>query len=364
MKPASRLLLAAVIGLPLVGGATLLARASSAQEPAIPRIVSGKVARVQLAVARASGQGATGDLTGTLVPARALQVGFELGGRLERVQVHKGERVKAGQVLGELNSEMADAQLHAAEAALHAAEAQAENAADVASRMDKLKASGSATDMQERGATLTSRAAAAQVEAARAQLAQARAARSRHVLRAPFAGTIIEAPEQTGATVGPGSALFTLEQLDPLVLRLTVPEATVGALRVGAHLGVAAVGSAAHSSEATIRLVLPSADATTHRIPVELSVPNPEGRFVAHTLAHAQLPVASGEGTQTVPASALAMAGGDHVLVLENGLVRRVDVEVLSRTASEVTLRAPRALEKVIDAPPEELQPGSPAELR
>lgn len=363
MKPASRLLLFASVGVPVLAGAVLFSRPSVAQEQ-VAHLGQEKVPRVQLAAVQSAGQAATGELTGTLVPARALAAGFEVGGRLERVRVHKGERVRAGQVLGELNSEMADAQLHAAEAALHAAEAQAESAADVAARMDRLKASGSATDMQEKGAGFSAHAAAAQVEAARAQLAQARAARARHELRAPFAGTVIDAPEQTGATVGPGSALFTLEQLDPLVLRLTVPEAAAANLTVGAPVGVFAVGSAAHTREATVRLVLPSADAATHRIPVELSVPNPEGRFVAHTLAHAQLPLASSAGAQTVPASALAMAGGDHVLVLENGKVQRVDVEVLTRTASEVILRAPRPLQKVIDAPPEELQPGSAAEAR
>ena len=182
-----------------------------------------------------------------------------------------------------------------------AAQAQAENAADVAARTEKLRSSGSASEMQNQGASSGAAAAKAQLEAAKAQLAQAKAARARHELRAPFAGTIIDAPEQVGATVAPGMSLFTLEQLDPLILKITVSEGQARALRVGQKVGVDAVGSSSKTSDAAVRVVVPSADTATHRIPVELAVPNADGRFTAHTLARAKLPVDGAAGARWCP---------------------------------------------------------------
>lgn len=364
----SRIVLGAV-AVAAVSGLVLAHEARSNASPkaspgAAATAAAASVARVRLVSAHPATTAATESLTGTLVPAKALQVGFEVGGRLERVRVKKGEKVKAGQVLGELNTEMADAQVKAAEAAVLAAQAQAENAADVAARTERLKQSGSATEMQGTGATNQAKAAAAQLEAAKAQLAQARAARSRHELRAPFAGTVIDAPEQTGATVAPGTSLFTVEQLDPLILKITVPEASAGALQVGQKIEVQSVASAAKAQDATVRVIVPSADATTHRIPVELAIPNAEGRFVAHTLARGLVPLGSGEGAQAVPATSVALTGGDHVYTLENGAVQRVDVEVLARSEGEVVIRAAKPLAQVIDSPAEDLAVGARAEAR
>ena len=365
MKTGTRIALVALVAAPLGAYFIFSSSRSGAETKAEPVVAAAQaVPRVQLVVARPA-DGLSGEaLTGNLVPAKALQVGFEVGGRLLKVRVQKGDTVKAGQVLGELDPEISDAQVAAASAAVLAAQAQAESAADVAARTEKLRSSGSASEMQNQGASSGAAAAKAQLEAAKAQLAQAKAARARHELRAPFAGTIIDAPEQVGATVAPGMSLFTLEQLDPLILKITVSEGQARALRVGQKVGVDAVGSPSKTSDAAVRVVVPSADTATHRIPVELAVPNADGRFTAHTLARAKLPVDGAAGAQVVPATALAMAGGDHVLVLEQGAVQRVNVEVLSRSGAQVVVRAPNPLEKVIDAPPEELAPGSRAEAR
>ncbi|MCI0573380.1 MAG: efflux RND transporter periplasmic adaptor subunit [Myxococcaceae bacterium] len=300
------------------------------------------------------------EATGTLYPAKALQLGFEVGGRLERVRAQKGERVKQGQVIAQLNAEIADAQVKQATATVAAAEAGAELATDVAGRNAKLQELGSVSDMASRSAASTSQQARSQLLAARAGLSQAQAARRRHDLRAPFDGTIIDAPDQVGATVGPGVTLFKLEQLDTLILRTSVSSSARAQLVPGTRVRVEVVGDGAATDEATVTLVLPSADAQTRRIPVEIRVSNADGRFVANTLARATLKLGSATAAQALPASALASSGGDHVLVVDAaGKVRRVAVDVLERNAREVVVRAPALLERVIDSPTSGLTEGT-----
>ncbi|HEY0095279.1 MAG TPA: efflux RND transporter periplasmic adaptor subunit, partial [Archangium sp.] len=153
------------------------------------------------------------EVTGTLFPAQALQVGFEVGGRLEKVRVKKGQTVQEGQVLAQLNAEISDAQLAQAQAAVAAAEVSAAMAADVAERNAKLQQQGNVSDLQNLPSTTQAKQAEAQLLAAKAQLAQAQAGRRKHDLKAPFSGTVVDAPEQVGAIVGPGVSLFSVENL-------------------------------------------------------------------------------------------------------------------------------------------------------
>ena len=300
------------------------------------------------------------EVSGALYPSKLLPLGFEVGGRLAVVKVSKGDKVKAGQLLGMLDTEISDAQVAQAEAGVAAAEAGAAMASDVAQRNEKLQAEGSVSDVQSKGAQTSSKQAAAQVAMAKAQLAQAQAARKRHELRAPFGGTLIDAPEQAGMIIGPGMPQFILQQLDPLVLKTTIPENARAQVKVGAKLKVTSVATGATTEEATVKVVLPSADPGTRRVPVEVTVPNADGRFVANTLAKANLPMGGPQQAMTMPSSALGNSGGEHVFaVTAQGYLKRVPVTVIERNAREVTFIAPESLTTVVDYPTSALADGA-----
>jgi len=305
------------------------------------------------------------EITGAMQPAKELKMGFEVPGRLARMLVKKGALVAEGQVIAQLDPEMADAQVQQAEAAVGAAQAQSALASDTAQRQTQLLESKTVSEWQGKSASSQAAAAAAQLQAARAQLAQARANRRRHDLRAPFSGVLIDQPDQVGATVTPGTQLFTLEQLDPLVLKLTVSDGARALLTVGTRVHVESVGTPGASDDAWVRSVIPSADPSTRRIPVEIVVPNKDARFTAHTLARAVLPMGSAEDALAAPASALLSQGGDHVYaVIGNSEVRKVAVQVIERGAATVVFKAPQALEQVIDYPSPDLADGAKVKVK
>ena len=304
------------------------------------------------------------EITGALNPAKELKAGFEVAGRLDRMLVKKGALVAEGQLIAQLDPELADAQVQQAEAAVKVAEAQSAIAADTATRNAELARSSTISEAQLRNANSSAAGASAQVQAAKAQLAQARANRRRHDLRAPFAGVLIDAPDQVGATVAAATTLFTLEQLDPLVLKLTVSDTARALLKAGARVRVEAVGGNASSDEAWVRAVIPSADPSTRRIPVEIVVPNGDSRFTAHTLARAVLPMGASEDVLTAPASALSSQGGDHVYALVMDEVKRVPVQVIERGAQQVVFKASQPVEKVVDYPAPDLQDGAKVSVK
>ena len=181
-------------------------------------------------------------VSGSLFPSKLLPMGFEVGGRLATSRVSKGDIVRAGQILGALDAEIADGQVAQAEAGLAAAEAGAGLALDVAGRNEKLMAEGSVSDVQSKSANVQAKQAQAQVQLAKAQLSQARAGRRRHEVKALFNGTIIDAPDNTGGMVAPGTPVYIIMQLDPLVLKATVPESMRTILKPGVKVRVEAVG--------------------------------------------------------------------------------------------------------------------------
>ncbi len=300
------------------------------------------------------------EVTGQFNAAKTLPLGFELGGRVSRVNVKKGELVKQGRLLGSLDPEITDAQVLQAEAGVAAAEAGAELAADVAGRNQKLAGEGSVSDVQNKSAQVTAKQAAGQLAMAKAQLAQARAARKRHDLYAPFAGTIVDAPDQPGMLIGPGMPQFILMQLDTLVLKATISETARGIVKPGLKVRVTSVSTGASTDDAVVRVVLPAADPQSRRVPVEIDVPNADGRFTAMTLGKAQLPLGDSRAAVVIPATALGTTGGDHVFAVQReGTLRRVSVTVVERSGRDVTVLPAEPVEQLVDYPTASLVEGT-----
>lgn len=219
------------------------------------------------------------------VEATDARLGFQVGGRLRAVTPREGEAVAAGAELAALADEEPRAALAQAEALVAAAAARlaeleagpraeevtqaeserraaAERLADADRDLERartLAAGGAIPREAAEEAQLARDLAAARLEGASAQtrlvrrgardeqvaaqravLEQARAAREaaaaaldRTRLRAPFAGLVTERHREPGEVVAPGAPVLTLLDRDDRWVRIYVPEARLGAVRLG-----------------------------------------------------------------------------------------------------------------------------------
>jgi RND family efflux transporter MFP subunit len=214
------------------------------------------------------------DLDGTLDAQHASALGFKVGGRLSRVGVEVGDRVRAGSVLGQLDSEEAVARASAAEAEVRAAEASLAIAQDNERRTLPLVQNGSFTEASGAKVSSERALASAQLDSARARLALARSGVDSHTLTAPFSGTITRAPTGVGAVVAPGQVLFELVDTSTLKLSTTVTEADADLLATGAEVVVA---SERGDVRGRISAILSTLDARTRRVPVVAEFDNTSG---------------------------------------------------------------------------------------
>lgn len=303
--------------------------------------------------------------TGTLEPEQSASLAMPLPGTLARVWVRRGQEVKAGAPLAVLDSAAARASLAQTDAQIGAAQAQLALADDALTRMKTLFERGSVPEAQFVQVRGQRDLASAQLGAAQAQRAHARVLLGQHTLVAPFAGVIIRAPDGTGIPVGPQAPLFVLENVSSLVLETTLTQKQVAGLPKNARVSVVVPATGARVDDATVRLIVPSVDPATNRVPIEISVPNSERRLMPHAFARAILPSEGERDAFRVHQAALTQDQGAFSLwmVKSDGKVMAVRVELLDQPESEMALVDPGpdgfpAGARVVDNPPLGIVPG------
>jgi len=191
---------------------------------------------------------------GTLQPTRSVNVGSELSGTVTRVLVDVNDRVKAGQVMVELDTSKFRDQVTRSRAALAAAQAvqaqaQAtvtESRATLARYEEVAKLSGgkvpSATELDSARAAVDRAVAAldsakANVDVARATLSTDETNLSKASIRSPIDGVVLSRSVDPGNAVAASLQAVTLfavaESLTQLQLEASVDEADVGSVKVG-----------------------------------------------------------------------------------------------------------------------------------
>lgn len=163
-------------------------------------------------------------LSGTVTSAKVSRLSSEISGQVAALKVDFGDRVKAGDVLLVLDSEIGKWEYQASQALteqLRAELADAKRRYADAQRLRKQK-SISENEIQLRKAEVEIKAAALKRQQAEEQRQKARF--ERHVLRAPFAGVISDKLTEVGEWVEPGTSVLELVMLDSLYADFSVPQ--------------------------------------------------------------------------------------------------------------------------------------------
>ena len=189
--------------------------------------------------------------TGKLEPITQVDVGTEVSGTIQVVEVDYNDRVKTGQVLARLDPDQARAKYRQAEAALNLARARVQEAeatvTETANRLrrtqDLIAKRLSSPEELDTVAAASERAAAvlavakAQVDQSQAQLDADRRTLDKTTIRSPIDGIVLKRQVEPGQTVAASlqtPVLFTLaENLAQMELKVAVDEADVGQVAEG-----------------------------------------------------------------------------------------------------------------------------------
>lgn len=252
-------------------------------------------------------------VTGTIEPVRTIGVNSLLAGTVLVLHAQEGDRVRAGELLAELDARETRAQSARAQAVLA-------NAQTVFERNEQLAASKIITD-----AEFEQSRSAYDVAKSDAELWRTRVEFSR--ITAPSAGVVTAKHVEAGTAVTPNQRVFDVADMSLLVVRVQISELDVVHVQRGAAVDVVLDAYPTSPIRGRVRRIFPSADAQSRLVPVEVALGEIPGGVEARPgfLARITFRMDRRRGALVVPASAVGVGEeGQFVYVVDgDSLLRR-----------------------------------------
>lgn len=228
---------------------------------------------------------------GELVSPVRSELAVKNPGRVARVYVDEGARVRRGQTLLTLESEYLALELKQADAEVARAKAAAAEAERDFKRKEELLAKESVSQAafdRSRSAHESALAAVAAAEAARDLDRQ----KLRDVtLVSPITGVIAERRTDVGEHMGESSVAFVVAQTSPIKLRFRLPERYLANLREGQPVRATVDPYPGEVFSGKVTQVGGVVDPATRTVLVETDLPNSDGRLSPGLFARVEIDV-------------------------------------------------------------------------
>ncbi|WP_129575291.1 MULTISPECIES: efflux RND transporter periplasmic adaptor subunit [Sorangium] len=341
------------------------------------------------------------DISGTLDADEQVTVGAKVPGRLASIAVDLASPVKKDQVVAQLETRDYELRIEQAAAALAQSRAQLglpqdgpDEELDVESvaivrealatfkeaQANQVRARSLAKEGLMSGMDLdAAEAAAVRAETAvqsareevrirqaavrqrRSELRMARQQLADALVRSPIDGVVQARRASAGQFLAAGAPIADIVRVDPLRLRVAIPETEAAGVRAGQQVRVTVPGDSAVYAGTVARLA-PAIDPQSRTLLVESDIKNP-GHLRPGSLVTAQIVVTS-KPAPSVPATAIVrFAGLAKVITIEDGKAKEKQV-VTGKTAEDrVEIVSGLAVGESVVARPGSLQQGQPVRV-
>ena len=269
-------------------------------------------------------------LPGAVTAAQTAAIYARTPGYVRRRFVDIGSRVRAGQLLADIDAPDLDQQVVQARGVVAQTQAAQELAQANLARWRALAVDSAVTAQEVDQMQAAFNEAVANRNGAEANLQRLVQLQAYERVVAPFAGVITARNVDPGALVGPaggvsatlpagsGSApgsLFTLAQTDTLSVYVTVPEDYAAAVATGKPAVVTLPALPGDTLRGRVARTAGSLDPTARTLLTEVRVANPSGAFLPGMYAQVQLALGPGTPPLRLPATALVIRDGPPQVV-------------------------------------------------
>ena len=352
-------LLVFVLALVLLGGIGLYTRKDSqAKSPETPGAQPGAPAAfVRLETVTADKTVRDSIVQNMSVEAISrVQMTPRVSGRLERLHVKQGDKVKKGQLVATLEHEQQDALIGATEAQLASAKADSEraraemmNAKTNLDRYERLVKEGFSTQQQYDTVETTYvstrasyNAALAKERQVAAELGRVKSTKMDYIMNAPLDGTVLNDYSLTpGAMISPSSPIVDIADLRKLKASLRIPELKIFVVKPGMAVLLRFDALPNEEFQGAVTRIDPFVDPATRTSTVEIELDNEAigNRLRPGMFGQASIVEREFKDAILLPASALRPNdSGYHVFVVEGDIARRRDVTTGIRQGNSIQI--------------------------
>src|SRR6478672_9238472 len=328
------------------------------------------VPSVAVAFPNARALNPTIDLPGRLEAYSRAPIFARVSGYLKSWSADIGAKVRAGQVIAEIEAPDLDQQLLQARADLASQQSSATLSEATLTRRKSLLASNfvSAQEIDERSADLANKKAA--VNSGQANVERLEALAGYKKISVPFDGVVTSRETDVGALInaggGAGPAMFVVSDISKLRVYVNVPQNYVPAIRIGAKATISMPEYPNRTFPATVEASSQAVDVSSGTTRMQLALDNSSGELMPGGYANVKLTLQRDTLPLHIPASALIF-NGDGLRVATVGAHDKVlfkTVTIARDLGREIEIASGlNADDRIVVAPPVGIADGDPVRV-
>jgi membrane fusion protein, multidrug efflux system len=242
---------------------------------------------------------------GSLTAVQGVTIAAELPGKVVRIAFEPGTKVQAGDLLLKQDSTTEEAQLRSAEAQIALAQNNFNRIEQLFNRNAISRADYDNAD--------------AQLKANRAQADAIRTAIAKKNILAPFSGQLGIRLVNLGEILKEGTAIVSLQTLNPIFANFQVPQHQLGQLKLGYLVRITSDALPGEAIDGKISAINPQVDSATRNISIQATLANTQEHLRPGMFVDVQVVLPGQNEVLAVPATGVMYAPySDSVFVVED----------------------------------------------
>ncbi|HYX27479.1 MAG TPA: efflux RND transporter periplasmic adaptor subunit [Pyrinomonadaceae bacterium] len=189
----------------------------------------------------------------------------------------------------------------------------------------------------------------AAVDAAQTNLSLAKRNLTYTTVIAPIAGYVSDRPADVGEYISPQQKVATIVNINPLRVRIDVPEQAIPQIRQGESVSVSVAAYPDRSFSGRVARISPNVTATSRTLTVEADVENPNAELKPGQFATIRVLLPEKGTAVMVPQRALrTISGATYVFVIKNGFAQQRLIQSGQTEGDMVEIKSGIAADEVV----------------